>query len=384
MPKLAKKRVLILVLSIELLLVQVLFGQKTLRQGAYFTEEAGKAELQNLASHYSTKEAWDTRAALIRQGILAGAELQNYQHGGKVSYHSHSKRKLPGYTVENLYFESSPGIFVTGNLYKPSRIKGKIPAILAPHGHGQQPRFAEATQQRCATLARMGAVVFSYDMPGYTDSQQCNHKFEKAIKLQLINSIRVVDMLCQLPFVDNRRIAVSGESGGATQAILLAAVDSRIAVQVPVVMVSAHFFGGCTCESGMPIHVGASHQTNNAEIAATFAPKPMLLISDGADWTKNTPTVEYPHIRRIYDFYNAAAHVQNHHLPTEKHDYGPSKRQAAYSFLAKYLGLDISKANEQQTLLLQPSQLAVFDLSHPMPSHAIKGDEAVIKALDAL
>lgn len=360
------------------------FAQAQLRQGAFFTPEQSKVEMEHLASLYNSKSDWQKRAKVIKKGIREGAEVTSLKPDKKINATIHSKKLMDGYTVENVFFESLPGIYVTGNLYKPTQFTGKIPAVLAPHGHGKDPRFGEATQKRCATMARMGAVVFTYDMIGYADMQQCDHKIAPALKLQIINSIRALDFLSQLPEVDKTKIAVSGESGGGTQTFVLAALDNRVAVSVPVVMVSNYFFGGCTCESGMPIHVRPDHATTNVEIAACFASKPMLLVSDGDDWTKFTPDLEFPHIQRIYSFFDAKDKVENVHLPLEKHDYGPSKRKAAYDFLAKNLGLDISMADELKSKVLTRDELTVFNIENPLPKNALKGNDAIISLLKTI
>ena len=373
-------------------ILQVSFAQfnpekPNLMQRAFYTEAQAVTVHQDLAKLYSDKESWEKRAALIRKGILDGAEIKKISHKKPKNTTIHSKRVFNGYSVENVSFESLKGIYVTGNLYRPLSINGKTAAILCPHGHGPDPRYKEYTQQRCATLARMGAVVFAYDMVGVGDSKYCDHKIEKALKLQLINSLAVVSFLSHLPNVDKNRMGITGESGGGTQTFTLAAIDDRIAVSVPVVMVSGHFFGGCTCESGMPIHKRPSHTTTNVEIAALVAPKPMLLISDGDDWTKHTPELEFPHIQRIYGFYDAQNKVENAHFPTEKHDYGANKRQAAYPFLAKHLGLDLNKVmkngkvDESINTILTADELMVFTKEHPKPNGALSGNEAIAKAL---
>jgi hypothetical protein len=137
----------------------------------------------------------------------------------------------------------------------------------------------------------------------------------------------------------------------------------------------------------MPVHRSTDHQTNNVEIAALFAPKPMIVVSDGGDWTSNTPDVEFPYIKRVYDVYGAGDKVRNVHLADEGHDYGPSKRAAVDAFFTKYLGLDDSSVRqgsgyrEDFVKILSRDELSVFNARSPRPTNSLQGDEAVIRYL---
>jgi|WetSurMetagenome_2_1015567.scaffolds.fasta_scaffold01323_7 uncharacterized protein len=387
----------------------------SLRQGAFYTEEQGKAELKKLESLYSNSNEWEKRKQMLRENILKGMNLSPLPTRTPLNQILSEKRIHNGYSVQNVAIETIPGFYLCGNLYKPLDETKKYPAILCPHGHfdgdslGAWGRFNPDLQKRCATFARMGAVVFSYSMFGWggESSWQLDttatiekpdtayifkkHSIPLALTMQTWNSMRALDFLETLPYTDKSKIAITGASGGGTQTFLLAALDDRVSVSVPVVMVSCHFFGGCNCESGLPIHQSANHSTNNAEIAAMIAPKPMLMISDGADWTKNEPTVEYPFIKRIYSFYNAENNVENAHFPDGVHDYGFAKRIPVYRFMAKHLGLDINAVtdstgaiDESKSEVERAETMLVFSSKNPHPSNALKGAEAIGQALKKL
>jgi hypothetical protein len=357
----------------------------TLCVGNYHSEADAVKQLARLAATHSNLAEWKTRATAVRQQILTGAKLNPLPKRTPLKAIIKNKRTYNGYTVEAAAFEARPGFFVYGNLYRPLGFKGKRPGILCPHGHARGPaggRLRPDQQHRCATLARMGAVVFSYDMIGFGDSEHLgwSHKHPQALTLQTWSSIRALDFLESLPEVNAKRLGVTGCSGGGTQTFLLTAVDNRVAVSVPVVMVSAHFFGGCHCESGMPIHKTAKLETNNAEIAALAAPRPLKLISVGGDWTKNTPKVEHPFIRNIYEYYGAKAKAENSHFAKEGHGYQFSKRQAMYPFMVKHLGLNAkgvldpktSKYDENKNTLEKVETMRVFNSLKDMPEHALK------------
>ena len=93
--------------------------------------------------------------------------------------------------------------------------------------------------------------------------------------LQTWNSVRALDFLASLPDVDKQRLACTGESGGGTQTFMLGAVDDRLAVQAPIVMVSHTMQGGCSCENAPGLRV----EYSNMEIAAVPAPRPQILVA---------------------------------------------------------------------------------------------------------
>ncbi len=409
-----KTHLLPAIIAFLLLGCQVKPQKPTLRQADFYTEDQGKAELAKLEKMYTTKAEWETRKALLKTCILEGMNLSPLPKRTPLNAVIGEKRVYDGYSVENVYFESIPGFYLCGNLYRPLDQSVKHPAVLCPHGHfggkelGDFGRFRPDQQKRCATFARMGAVVFSYNMFAYgenirqlNDSAVIEKPNEKnigihndtplALTMQTWNSIRALDFLETLPEVDLSKIAVTGASGGGTQTFLLAALDDRISVSIPVVMVSCYFYGGCGCESGLPIHQSTKHFTNNAEIASMIAPKPLLMISDGSDWTKNEPLVEFPFIKRTFGFYGAEDKVENVHFANAKHNYNAEKRVPVYAFLAKHLGLNLAAVSDSSGLIdesksvLEPAEsLLSFSSQKPLPANALFGLEAIENALKSL
>jgi len=355
-----------------------------------WSELEGREFLRKMKETYTTAEAWQQRAALIRAQILRGTGLDPLPKKCPLNTIDGEKRIYDGYQVQNVAFESLPGLYVTGSVYTPTDVEGELPGILSPHGHWPNKedygRYRPDVQKRCAAMARMGAIVFTYDMVGYGQLSEYGwrHDHPETMKLQIWNSIRAVDFLLSLG-ADPDRIACTGASGGGTQTFHLAAVDDRISVSIPVVMVSYRHFGGCICELGMPIHENKDFKTNNVEIAACIAPKPLLLVSVGTDATETTPEIEYPHIKYIYRLFGKSEMVENAHLPDDDHGYDYRKRAAVYPFLAKHLGLDLSKAmNPDSTLIEQGiviekiESLYTFGEDLPFPDHAIRNNDDMI------
>ena len=362
--------------------------ESSLRQGHFWTPDEANLEMKGFARTWNDRASWEQRTRVIREGILHGLHWDRMPKiKGGFRPIIHSRKEMDGYVVENIAIRSFPGFYVTGNLYSPANPKAKNPAILNPHGHATDKRVKEDVQKRCAAFARMGAIAFAYDMVGYAESTQVNHKMPIAALLQAWNSTRVLEYLLSRPDVDPEMIGMTGGSGGGTQTFVLAAIDDRIAVSAPVVQVSAHFFGGCVCESGMPIHQSESYGTNNVEFAAMAAPRPLMIVSDGADWTRNSPRIEYPYIQSVYALFDAEHKAEHVHLHGEGHDYGYSKRSAVYPFFAFHLGLSYKKLpydngfDESFVTILPAEELYVFDEEHQRPSDALIGDEAVMEYL---
>jgi dienelactone hydrolase len=361
-----------------------------------------------------SKSDWDMRAEYVRRQILLAEGLWPMPTKTPLNAVIHGKIDRPEYTVEKAYFESAPGFFVTGNLYRPKDVQGKVPGVLFAHGHWPNARLSEESednllreiatgqerferggksrfQSMCVQLARMGCVVWQWDMLSDSDSHQFSrlvvHGFAKQrpemnttenwglyspqaeahlqsiMGLQTWNSIRSLDFLLSLPEVDPERTAITGASGGGTQTMLLAAVDPRVALSFPAVMVSTAMQGGCTCENASLLRVN----TGNIEFAALFAPKPQGVTS-ADDWTKEMSTKGFPELKQHYTMLGAPDNVilvRGEHFP---HNYNAVSRSAFYTFLNKHFKLGFkSPVVEKDYEPLTRDQLTVWDAMHPEP-----------------
>jgi hypothetical protein len=331
------------------------------------------------AAHYASAADWNTRAAYLREHILATAGLLPMPERSDLHPVVFGDVKHDGYSVSKVFFESLPGFLVTGNLYRPVG-PGPFPAILSPHGHWPYGRLENtpvvSAPARAINLARQGFVVFTYDMIGYNDSRQLTHTFGgqrenlwglSLAGLQLWDSIRSVDFLETLPYVRRDAIGATGESGGGTQTFLLAAVDSRIAVAAPVNMISFRMQGGCLCEN----QPGLRLDTNNVEIASTIAPRPLLMISATGDWTSHTLEEEYPAVRSIYALTGAADRVHAVRVDAE-HNYNRESREAMYAWMARWLqGAPADSRRPERAFTPDPpNDLLVFH-GRALPANAL-------------
>ncbi len=322
-------------------------------------DDDGRQMLDWLSTKYSNKEQWEQRRAILIKEVRERLQIDAFLDScvkDKPAILS-KVRKHDGYTTQNICLELTPGQHAFGTIYT-SLKKGLKPLIICPDGHWPS-RYRDDEQQRLATLARMGAICVDFDLYGYSQSaaEVGNHNTPRAHIFQAACGLKLLDwMLKNRRDIDTTRIAANGGSGGGTHTVLLAILDPRVKVSAPVVHVASHFDGGCPCESGMPVQL-AGGGTCEAELAAIIAPRPLLLVSDGGDWTHTNPELEYPFIQRIFSFYNAKENVRNIHLPDERHDFGPNKRQAVYDFFADVFGLDPAMIDESKVTIESPETM---------------------------
>ena len=326
------------------LLALILMTARSLHAGAIAPADSRNTDTPGTDTHFVFKtpdslETWQARRAALKSQILAAAGLLPMPEKSALNPQVFGKLDRKEYTIEKALLETLPGYFLGGNLYRPSA-PGRHPAVLVPHGHWTYGRLENqplcSTQALSATLARLGFVVFMYDMVGYNDTAQTPHRFggdaERLwsfgpLGLQLWNSVRVVDFLTSLPDVDPAQIGMAGASGGATQTFMLMATDDRIKFLSPVNMVSAYMQGGDYCENAPGLRVG----TNNVEIASMAAPRPMLIVSATGDWTKHVPYEEFPEVQAVYKLYGKPENVSVVQF-NAPHNLNEQSRQAVEQF----------------------------------------------------
>ncbi len=333
------------------------------------------------APSFATLEEWKVRREALRKQVQSAAGLLPFPARNPLNAQVFGRIENKDYSIEKVYIETLPGFYLAGNLYRPLGKKGPFPGMLAPHGHAQYGRLEDgelfSVPSRGINHARQGYVVFAYDMIGYNDTMQLPHVFGTTpqeqlwsfgpLGLQTWNSVRALDFLESLPDVDPKKLLVTGESGGGTQTFLLCAIDERPKWSAPVNMISLIMQGGSPCENAPSLRVG----TNNVEIAALMAPRPMLMVSATGDWTKNTLKEEYPAMKKLYELYDAGAQVETVQIDAP-HNYNKASREAVYKFFGKQVLGDgeATKFGEKRIRVEKLQDMMVF-AGRALPANAL-------------
>ena len=296
----------------------------------------------------NTLAEWEKTREEIIANLKFASSIELLRHDAPLNPKFLGTVEYENFVIEKVVFESLPGFYVTGNLYRPKDTSKKYPAILNPHGHWTHGRFETKDlarlPQRCANFAMRGMVAFIYDMIGYNDSAQLKHngftpEYEKwnfgRFSLQLNNSRRAIDFVASLPYVDADRIGCTGCSGGGTQTYFITALDERIKAAAPINMASTRMQGGCICENTAFLRT----VYNNIDYTMVTAPRPLFMSASDGDWTIKSETVEFPAVEYLYRLYGASDKYE-HFYQSAPHCYNLPIRERVYKFFCRAFGID--------------------------------------------
>ncbi|WP_397568504.1 alpha/beta hydrolase family protein [Schlesneria sp. T3-172] len=290
--------------------------------------------------------------------------------------------------VEKLHFQSSPGLYVTGNLYRPAKVEGKLPAVLYVCGHANRGRDGNKTgyQHHGRWFASHGYICLMIDTLQLGEIAGLHHGTYREQRwwwhsagytpagVECWNGIRALDYLTSRADVDADKLAVTGRSGGGAATLWITAADDRVKVCVPVsglsdlqTYVSEKVCDGhCDC-----MFMYNTYRWEWTTLAALIAPRPMLFENSGYDPIFPMPGNERirERLAQIYGWYEKSkgelfdvgvtpgGHLDNQEL-----------RLMAYRWINRHLKNDNADVDEPKLAAIEGKLLRVFPEDSDLPS----------------
>jgi hypothetical protein len=333
------------------------------------------------ASDFSALDPWLARAAELKAQARRALGFQNMPARSRPTTWTGTCVRRDGYSVRPFQIDGSPGLHITGSLYQPDRQTNVV--LLHPHGHyagGRLQRRTDAEADRdidsggesdrvaatfplqvaCATLARMGCTVVQYDLFGFGERSMFDHRaalatpacFNRGITpatLQTWAGLRALDWVLASSRSGHCNVGVVGQSGGATQAMLLGLIDERPGWFFLAGMIGMAMQGGCVCENAPGLRVN----TNNVELTAALAARGVTLASAN-DWTKDFASVGLPELKHVFALHRASHQVSHRHFDFG-HNFNQHTRAFVYESTARRFGLTVR--DESTFEPIEPDQL---------------------------
>lgn len=309
--------------------------------------------------------AIQTRADAERHRAAVRAKLTELI-GGLPAYRGPLRARVTGqlraptHIIEKVIFESLPGIYITGNLYRPLAA-GRYPAVLVPAGHTQE---GKAEPQRvAANLAAKGFIALTYDPIGQGEREQHylpqlgrtltggggNEHLELGARSILIgqsvaryfihDARRAVDYLVSRADVDANRLAVTGCSGGGAITTYVGVFDERMKAAAPGCFINSFrtLFTGPTADSEMSFPRFLASGLDMADFFIAAAPLPWLMMATTEDYFAPAGArMVYEEARRLYALQGAEDRIQ-FFVGTGPHGTPRDSREQIYAWLIRWL-----------------------------------------------
>jgi cephalosporin-C deacetylase-like acetyl esterase len=336
-----------------------------------------------------SREEWEARKPRLRREYLDMLGLWPLPEKTPLNVKVTGTLEHAGAIIEKLHFQSRPGLYVTGNLYRPKESRGRLPAILYVCGHSGRGRDGNKTafQDHGLWFASNGYVCLIVDTLQLGEVAGKHHGTYNLNRwwwhsagytpagVECWNGIRAIDYLCTRSDVVPERIGVTGISGGGASTVWIAAADERVKVAVPVSGMSdlecyvtdRVINGHCDC-----MFLVNSYGWEWTTIAALIAPRPMLFANSDNDgifpMTGNRRIIAK--LRELYKLYDKPDLVDDH-VSVGGHDYRPDLRLAIFKWINKHLKNDTGPIKDADFKPLPGKELRVFPEDSDLPKDQI-------------
>ena len=335
---------------------------------------------------YQTEMAWaqDEQRRKKWEAIQTERDLLNLQQelrahllkmlGGlpadKTPLNPHITGRIPmqGFHIEQLIFESLPGVYVTALVYVPEDGAAKHPAVLVPSGHSANGKVHY--QGLCQHLVQRGYVVISWDPIGqgersqFWDAKKHQSRYnlicaEHAVlgnlaylagtnlaRWEIWDGIRALDYLLTRPDVDPERINITGTSGGGFQAAHIAALDQRIKVAAPSCYITAltmrvynRIFKDPDSDPEQDLYGMISNGIDHSGLLLLMYPRPVFVAAAVLDYFPIEGTHQtVREVRDLYARFGQADRIAMHESYNE-HQYSDENQEAAIDFIDHFNGM---------------------------------------------
>ena len=349
---------------------------------AWFEAEVSKLEQQNELTRFKTLAEWQDAKPKLREQLFDMLGLSPRPEKTPLEAKTTGVTEEAEFVVERVHFQSMPGLYVTGNFYRPKTFEGKLPTILYLCGHGRVAKdgvsFGNKTyyQHHGAWFARNGYACLTIDSLQLGEIEAIHHGTYRENRwwwnsrgytpagVEAWNCIRALDYLETRPEVDATKFGVTGRSGGGAYSWWIAALDERIACAVPVAGITSlrdHVITGCVEGHCDCMYMLNTYRWDYATVAALVAPRPLLISNTDKDTIFPLEGVIDIHrqVRHIYQLHDAADKL-GLQITEGPHEDTQELHIHAFRWFNRFLKNDDAMIEKLAVKYFEPERLRVF------------------------